>query len=182
MWPRQVIVAGLLVTALVATGCGGGDSEGASDDTASEEASTEGTPPDTGDVAAGADSPSPEELAELYAVPVPEGMRVVSAGEDTEAGTATFELAFDGDPDVDGYRQAMTDAGWAVDSEGPLASYGWCLHLRLADVAREIFDRLGIPGGELLAYAVLTVGSGQWQIGASGRACAVGDGLIEPAD
>lgn len=181
MSQRRGLVVALLLTSLMANACAGGGSEETPELTESEDA-PDGTAADTGDVAAGADSRSPDQLAEIYAVPVPAGMRVVSAGEDAGTGTATFELAYDGDPDVDAYRTAIAQAGWTVDSEGPLASYGWCLRRRLADVAVEIFDRLGLPAGPLIAYALLISGRVQWQVGDSDHECVVGEGLSGPRE
>lgn len=178
MSPRRTVVVVAVAALLVASGCDGGDSEEASEETASEEAGAEGSRPGADDVAGAEDAVPPEELAGLYAVAVPEGMRVVAAGEDAGAGTATFELAYDGDPDVDGYRQAMVDAGWTVDSEGPLESYGWCL--RYGEIAREVLARLGIAAGPLVAYVVLVLGGVQWQIGGPDRDCVVGEGLNAP--
>lgn len=171
----------LLVASLMAGACGGKGEE-ATDATASEESPADGTVPEGADLAEGADALSPEELSELYAVAVPEGMFVVSAAEDPGEGTATFELSYEGEPDVDGYRQAIVDAGWEIEAEGPLASYAWCLS-NLADVAREILDRLGFPGGDLVvAYVVLAAGGVEWRIAASRRDCVPRTGLDEQGD
>lgn len=143
-----------LALALVAAGCDdGGDGEAADG---------EGTPTTEQEVAE-QDGPqlTPEELADKYRVPVPEGMTLVSATEDVEAGTARFEIAYEGPPDVDGYREAIVAEGWDVASEGPLESFAWCL------------DLLGF-----VAYVVLASGVITWEVVvAAATACVLGAGL-----
>lgn len=105
-WTR-LLIALVLVAGF---GCQGGGTDA---NRAGESPAAEGSLPPP---------PSPEELAAQFAVPVPKGGEVAEASVDDLNNTAEVEVTYEGEPDVDGYTEAMEEQGWSIDEVNEVGS------------------------------------------------------------
>lgn len=101
---------------------------------------------ETSDVAPGDDlpaappQPSPEELAAQFSVPVPEGGSLEAAEADPNTGEASFELLYQGPPDVGSYTSAMEGEGWEISNvEATNSSRIQATHSRLVLEATVLY-------------------------------------------